>query len=48
MIEEAKGAVERYTALGECTSLISDVMDELGIPEGAIGAHVLKPTLPGL
>ena len=41
------GAVERYIALGECTSLISDVMDELGIAEGAIGAHVLKPTLPG-
>ena len=42
-----KGAVERFIALGECTSLISDVMDELGIAEGAIGAHVLKPTLPG-
>ena len=31
------GAVERYLALGECTSLISDVMDELGVPEGVIG-----------
>ena len=41
------GAVDRFIALGECTSLISDVMDELGIPEGAIGASVLKPTLPG-
>ena len=41
------GAVERFLALGECTSLISDVMDELGIPEGAIGASTLKPTLPG-
>ena len=41
------GAVERFLALGECTSLISDVMDELGIPEGAIGASMLKPTLPG-
>src|SRR5580704_8886548 len=41
------GAVERYLALGECTSLISDVMDELGVPEGVIGATVLKPTLPG-
>ncbi len=28
------GAVERFLALGECTSLISDVMDELGIPAG--------------
>jgi 4-hydroxy-4-methyl-2-oxoglutarate aldolase len=41
------GAVERYLALGECTSLISDVMDELGVPEGVIGASVLKPTLTG-
>jgi 4-hydroxy-4-methyl-2-oxoglutarate aldolase len=40
------GAVERFLALGECTSLISDVMDELGVPEGVIGASVLKPTLP--
>ena len=41
------GAVERFLALGECTSLISDVMDELGVPEGAIGAGTLKPTLQG-
>src|SRR6202789_2586165 len=41
------GAVERFLALGECTSLISDVMDELGVPEGTIGASTLKPTLPG-
>jgi 4-hydroxy-4-methyl-2-oxoglutarate aldolase len=41
------GAVERFIALGECTSLVSDVMDELGVPEGAIGASVLRPTLPG-
>ena len=27
------GAVERFIALGECTSLISDVMDELGVPK---------------
>src|SRR4029079_5848490 len=40
-------AVERFLALGECTSLISDVMDDLGIAEGAIGASVLKPTIPG-
>ena len=39
--------MERFLALGECTSLVSDVMDELGVPEGAIGATVLKPTLPG-
>jgi 4-hydroxy-4-methyl-2-oxoglutarate aldolase len=41
------GAVERFLALGECTSLISDVMDDLGVPEGAIGASTLRPTLPG-
>ncbi len=41
------GAVDRFLALGECTSLISDVMDDLGIPEGTIGASTLKPTLPG-
>ena len=41
------GAVERFLALGECSSLISDVMDELGISDGTIGASVLRPTLPG-
>jgi regulator of RNase E activity RraA len=41
------GSVERFLALGECTSLVSDVMDELGISEGAIGASTLRPTLPG-
>src|SRR5258705_7900027 len=41
------GAVARFLALGECTSLISDVMDDLGIPEGAIGATTLRPTIPG-
>jgi regulator of RNase E activity RraA len=42
-----KGAVERLTALGDCTGLISDTMDELGIPSGVIGASVLKPTMAG-
>src|SRR5689334_15192548 len=41
------GAVARFLALGECTSLVSDVMDDLGVPEGALGASLLKPTLPG-
>lgn len=41
------GAVDRFLALGECTSLVSDVMDELGISEGAIGASTLRPTIPG-
>jgi 4-hydroxy-4-methyl-2-oxoglutarate aldolase len=41
------GTIERFLALGECTSLISDVMDELRIAAGTIGASVLTPTLPG-
>src|SRR6185503_8395728 len=41
------GAVARFLALGECTSLIADVMDELRIAAGTIGASVLTPTLPG-
>ena len=41
------GAAERFLALGDCTGIISDVMDELGIPAGVVGASVLKPTMPG-
>ncbi len=41
------GAVERFMALGDPTGIISDVMDELGVPWGVIGASVLKPTIPG-
>jgi regulator of RNase E activity RraA len=41
------GAVERFLALGNCTGVISDAMDELGIPAGVVGASVLKPTMPG-
>ncbi len=42
-----KGVVERFKALGDCTGVISDTMDELGIPSGVVGASVLKPTMPG-
>ena len=42
-----QGAVERFLALGECTGIISDVMDELGIPAGVVGASMLQPTMPG-
>ena len=42
-----EGAVERFRVLGDCTGVISDTMDELGIPSGAVGASVLKPTMPG-
>lgn len=42
-----QGAIDRFKALGDATGIISDVMDELGIPFGVIGASVLRPTLPG-
>jgi len=42
-----QGAVERFIALGDPTGIISDTMDELGIPCGVVGASVLRPTLPG-
>jgi 4-hydroxy-4-methyl-2-oxoglutarate aldolase len=41
------GIIERFMALGDPTGLVSDVMDELGIPAGVIGAGVLRPSLPG-
>jgi 4-hydroxy-4-methyl-2-oxoglutarate aldolase len=41
------GAVERFKAIGDPTGVISDAMDELGIPPGVIGASVLKPTIAG-
>lgn len=42
-----EGAVERFLALGDCTGIISDAMDDLSIPSGVIGASVLKPTMVG-
>src|SRR5262245_30112757 len=42
-----QGTVERFKALGDPTGIISDTMDELGIPSGVIGASVLRPTMPG-
>src|SRR5262245_9759956 len=42
-----QGTVDRFKALGDPTGIISDTMDELGIPAGVIGASVLKPTMPG-
>src|SRR5260370_15702481 len=41
------GIIERFMALGDPTGIVSDVMDELGIPAGVIGASTLKPMLPG-
>jgi 4-hydroxy-4-methyl-2-oxoglutarate aldolase len=40
------GIIEGFRALGDATGIVSDVMDELGIP-GVIGASVLQPTLAG-
>jgi regulator of RNase E activity RraA len=41
-----QGVVEGFLALGDCSGVVSDVMDELGIT-GVIGASLLRPTLPG-
>ena len=41
------GAVAGYLALGDPTGIVSDAMDELGIPCGVVGAHVCRPTIPG-
>ena len=40
-----EGAVARLLAIGDPTGVISDAMDELGIPNGVIGASVLRPTI---
>jgi regulator of RNase E activity RraA len=40
-----KGTIEAFMALGEPSGLVADAMDELGIPCGIVGTHVLKPTL---
>jgi 4-hydroxy-4-methyl-2-oxoglutarate aldolase len=40
-----QGVVEGFKRIPDATSVISDIMDELGIT-GAIGASLLKPTLP--
>jgi len=41
------GAVARFMALGDPSGVVSDAMDELGVPPGVVGASVLRPTLPG-
>jgi 4-hydroxy-4-methyl-2-oxoglutarate aldolase len=43
-----EGAVERFKAIGDPTGVISDAMDELGVPPGVIGASVLRPTMAGV
>ncbi|WP_027520788.1 RraA family protein [Bradyrhizobium sp. Ec3.3] len=41
-----RGLVEGFKSIGDATSVISDIMDEMGIT-GAIGASLLKPTIAG-
>jgi 4-hydroxy-4-methyl-2-oxoglutarate aldolase len=40
-----QGLIEGFNRISDATSIISDIMDELGVT-GAIGASTLKPTLP--
>ena len=42
-----QGVIEGFLALGDATGIVSDVMDELGIPCGVVGAHILRPTIAG-
>ena len=41
-----QGLIEGFKRINDASSVISDIMDELGIT-GAIGTSVLKPTIPG-
>jgi 4-hydroxy-4-methyl-2-oxoglutarate aldolase len=41
-----EGVVEGFLALGDCSGIVSDVMDELGIT-GVVAASTLRPTIPG-
>jgi regulator of RNase E activity RraA len=40
------GLIEGFRELGDCSGVVSDVMDELGLT-GVIGASTLRPTIPG-
>ncbi|CAN7425686.1 RraA family protein [Mesorhizobium sp. LjNodule214] len=40
-----KELIDGFKRIGDATSVVSDILDELGIT-GAIGASLLKPTLP--
>ena len=41
-----EGVIEGFQALGDASGIVSDVMDELGIP-GVLPASTLRPTMPG-
>ena len=43
-----QGVIEGFLALGDATGIVSDAMDELGIPCGVVGAHILRPDDRGL
>jgi regulator of RNase E activity RraA len=40
------GVIEGFKALGDCSGVVSDVMDELGLT-GVLPASLLRPTTPG-
>ncbi|MDP4504172.1 RraA family protein [Nonomuraea turcica] len=40
-----QGLIEGFKGIADATSVVSDIMDELGLT-GVIGASVLEPTLP--
>ena len=40
-----RGLIEGFQRIGDAASIVSDIMDELGIT-GVVGASVLNPTLP--
>jgi 4-hydroxy-4-methyl-2-oxoglutarate aldolase len=42
-----EGVVEAFRALGDASSVVSDTLDELGLP-GALPASTFRPTLPGV
>ncbi|QLC24854.1 RraA family protein [Parasphingopyxis algicola] len=41
-----RSLIKRLEAIGDLSSTVSDVLDELGLV-GAVGASALRPTLPG-
>jgi len=41
-----QGLIERFRSIADASSVVSDIMDEMGIT-GAVAASILRPTLPG-
>src|ERR1051325_8144027 len=41
-----QGLIERFRSIADASSVVSDIMDEMGIT-GTVAASVLRPTLPG-